>query len=151
MASNQITRGNASAGALNVREDLTVGGSVIATGVMMVSQVALGMAAGGGGAFAWANPTDGTIVIDRLTLHISDTAASGTAIDIGIADDATTSSDTLLDGVSAQSTLPLNSDGDATTEQNPPREMTADQYVTATHSAAVTSFAATAYIYWHAA
>ena len=151
MASNQITRGNASTGALTVREDLTVDGNILAPGVMMASgPITLGSAAGAGMGFAWANPLDGAIVVDRVIVSISDASAQGNTMDIGVADDATTSADNLIDGASTQSTLLISSDGDTTPENNGPQSMTADQYVTCTLSAAVTSFAATAYIYWHA-
>ena len=71
-------------------------------GESKVAFVTVTGAAGSSGVFAsWANPEAGTIVITRATLHIATQSTGASTLDIGTtATSATTSSDTLIDGVS---------------------------------------------------
>lgn len=77
------------------------GGNVIAGAAERIryAKVALGEATGAGGMLAWQNPEEVAIIVIRLVLDIT-TEATGAAIaNFGPAANATTSSDTLIDGV----------------------------------------------------
>ena len=103
---NLATKGKILAGEMAITDtssDAGIGGIV-----PRVSKVTMTAATGAGGALAWANPTGQTIVVTKIDIHI--TAASGTAtIDAGVAADATTSNDTLIDGQSTAATGVINS------------------------------------------
>jgi hypothetical protein len=77
------------------------GGNVIAGAAERIrtAVVALTEDTGAGGMLAWQNPEDRPIIVIRLVLDIT-TEATGAAIaNFGPAANATTSNDTLIDGV----------------------------------------------------
>lgn len=77
------------------------GGTVIEGAAQRIRRVSVALSddTGAGGMLGWQNPEDVAIIVTRLVLDIT-TEATGAAIaNFGPAANATTSSDTLLDGV----------------------------------------------------
>lgn len=141
MAYNQITQGAALAGDVII-EDNSVGAPVPRT-----SKVAMTAATGAGGALAWANPTGATIIVTKIDIHI--TTGSGTAtIDAGVAANATTSNDTLIDGQSTATAGVINSAVHHGTNGAGAVAVTSSQYITGSISGTIGSFAGNAYITW---
>lgn len=65
-----------------------------------IVKVALAAADTGGGVLAWVNPESSSIIITRVILDITTKSTGACTLDVGTtATNATTSSDTLLDGV----------------------------------------------------
>jgi len=54
-------------------------------------------------AFAWQNPENSKIIVDRVILRITTPGASGATMDIGVAADGATNGDNLIDGVDISS------------------------------------------------
>lgn len=119
---------------------------------MKIAKVALaGVAAATGGAlFAWANPENVSIIIDRLELDIT-TKSTGVATgDFGIAADATTSSDNLIDGYTLSGTEKVvNNIDDKGVNGKSVQKMTTAQYLTGTGSATTAGLVGFAYIHYH--
>ena len=66
----------------------------------LIERVALTASDAAGGVFAWANPWETGITIQRVIISITTAASAACTIDIGTtATSAATSSDTLLDGL----------------------------------------------------
>lgn len=81
---------------------VTLGGTTIATTnrITKIAKVALAAADTGGGVLAWANPESGSIIITRVVLDVTTKSTAACTLDVGTtATSATTSSDTLLDGL----------------------------------------------------
>lgn len=81
---------------------VTLGGTNIATSnrVPKIAKVALSAIDTGGGVLSWANPESGSIIITRVVIDVTTKATAACSIDVGTtAVSATTSSDTLMDGV----------------------------------------------------
>lgn len=103
-------------------------------------------AAGSSGVFAsWANPEAVSIVITRTTLHIATQSTGASTLDIGTtASSATTSSDTLIDGVSAATAGVFDNLNDAGSNGKSRQTLAAAKWVTvAEASGDVTALAAT--------
>lgn len=66
---------------------------------VLVAKVALGVADTAGGVLAWANPTGGSILVQRVILDVTTKATGACTLDVGVAANGTTLNDTLLDGV----------------------------------------------------
>lgn len=66
---------------------------------VLVAKVALGVSDTAGGVLAWANPTGGSILVQRVILDVTTKATGACTLDVGVAADGTTLNDTLLDGV----------------------------------------------------
>jgi len=65
-----------------------------------IARVALAAVDTAGGVFAWANPEAGDILISRLVIDVTTKSTGASTVDIGTtATNATTSSDTLIDGL----------------------------------------------------
>lgn len=77
------------------------GGNVIegAAERLRTATVALAAATGAGGILAWQNPEDRPIIVTRIVLDVTTKSTGAATADFGPAANATTSSDTLLDGV----------------------------------------------------
>lgn len=60
----------------------------------------LAAVAGAGGVAAIANPEGRKLIVDRLFLHVETPSSGACTVDAGIAADAVTLSDNLIDGVS---------------------------------------------------
>jgi hypothetical protein len=81
---------------------ITLGSTEIETTnrITKIVKVALGVADTGGGVLSWANPETGSIIITRVVLDVTTKSTSACTLDVGTtAASATTSSDTLIDGV----------------------------------------------------
>ncbi len=88
-----------SSGTLDIKGTLKTGG-VALDRLVKVARVALTAADTAGGLFAWANPEASDILIERVLLDVTTKATGACTADIGTtATNATTSSDTLIDGV----------------------------------------------------
>ena len=105
-------------------------------------------ATGAGGALAWANPTGETIIVTKLDVHISTGSGSAT-IDAGVAANATTSNDTLIDGQSTATAAVINSAVHHGTNGLGAVPMTSSQYITGSITGSIGSFVGTAYISWY--
>lgn len=106
-------------------------------------KVKLGVAAGGGGVAAVANPFGRRVLIGRVFLDVT-TGVAQTA-DIGVAANGTTSSDTLLDGVSIATGIYDNADNKGTNGLYGVA-WSATQFVTATASGTPTGLVGNLYI-----
>lgn len=91
----------------------------------------------GGGVASVANPLGVDLIIVDCYLDITTAATTATnTVDVGVAANGTTSSDTLLDGKAAAAGLfSADNDTDNGTNGAVPRRWSASQYVTATASA----------------
>jgi len=135
------------------QEVATFGGAYKA---MKVAKVALaGVAATTGGAlFAWANPEIATIIIDRLQLDITTKSTGAASGDFGVAADATTSSDTLIDGYALGGTekvVDTMLTADRGTNGLVSVKMTTAQVLTGTGSATTAGLVGNVYIHYHIA
>lgn len=93
---NQVSRGPIKAKGLALSDN----GAAVATRVPKVARVALGTGTSGGGVFAWQNPEAGAIAVTRVLLDVTTAATAAATVDVGTtATSATTSSDTLIDGL----------------------------------------------------
>lgn len=106
----------------------------------------------GGDALGLANPEGADLLITRFMLNIT-TAATGSAnVDAGVAADATTSADDLIDGADVGSAAAIfdNIDDQGTNGQSL-LEWGSDEYVTVTPSATLAGLVGKYYIeYVHA-
>jgi len=135
------------------QEVATFGGSYKA---MKVAKVAIaGVAATTGGAlFAWANPEIATIIIDRFQIDITTKSTGAAAGDFGIATDATTSSDNLIDGYALGGTekvVDTMLTGDLGTNGKVNQKMTVTQVLTGTGAATTAGLVGNVYIHYHIA
>lgn len=65
-----------------------------------VERVALAASDAAGGVFAWQNPHENPVIIQRVDLYVTTVATAACTLDIGsTATSAATSSDNLIDGV----------------------------------------------------
>jgi hypothetical protein len=101
-----------------------------------------------GGVLAWANPEGVPIVVTRLLVNISDASGGAGTINFGVAADATTASDTLIDGTDAEVAGFVCNIKNAGTNGKSAATMSATQFLTGTASAPLTTFAGTAYIHY---
>ena len=100
-----------------------------------VARVALAQVDTAGGVFAWANPTGGTIIIQSVAMDVTTVSSGACAIDVGVAANATTSSDTIIDGASVATTARVVDDQkDAGTNGTGAQRCTSSQFVTASVS-----------------
>lgn len=74
---------------------------------VMCDRIALASVATAGGAFAWQNPLD-VKVLATVVVDITAAAPATRTLDIGPAADATTLSDTILDGIAADAVAVYN-------------------------------------------
>jgi len=131
----------------------TIGGAYKA---IKVAKVAIaGVAATTGGAlFAWANPENATIIIDRLQIDITTKSTGAAAVDFGVAADATTSSDNLIDGYAAGGTekvVDTMLTADLGTNGKVNQKMTTAQVLTGTGAATTAGLVGNVYIHYHIA
>lgn len=83
-----------------------------------------------GQVLAWANPEGQSILVLGLFLDITTASSGACTLDIGVAADAVTSNDSLIDGASAAAAGVLNSASNAGTNGRMSRKVTSSQYVT---------------------
>lgn len=101
----------------------------------------------GGDALGLANPEGVDLIITRFILRITTPANGSANVDAGVAADATTSSDTLIDEVDVGSAAALfgNIDDQGTNGQSV-EEWGSDEYVTVTPDATLAGLVGTYYI-----
>jgi hypothetical protein len=102
----------------------------------------------GGDVLAWANPEGAPIVVTRLLVNISDASGGAGTINFGVAVDATTGSDTLIDGADAEVAGFICNIKNAGTNGKSAATMSSTQFLTGTASASLTTFAGKAYIHY---
>jgi hypothetical protein len=101
-----------------------------------------------GGVVSLANPLGAALIIHECYLNITTAATTATnTIDVGVAANGTTSSDTLLDGKAAAAGLfSADNDTDNGTNGGVPRRWGATEYVTGTASATLAGMVGTIHI-----
>jgi hypothetical protein len=83
-----------------------------------------------GGLFAWDNPESNPVEVIGVTLDIRTASSGACTVDVGVAANATTSNDTLIDGVSIAAAGTKSTAADPGTNGKASRKATAAQYVT---------------------
>ena len=117
------------------------GGSVRAPLVQTETLIAKVPLSGGddtpGGLAAWQNPTGADVVVGAYLVKVASASGASCVIDVGVAGDGTTVSDTLLDGLdlgsgsSPAAPHVLDTDADAGTNGSFSRLVRLDEWVTA--------------------
>lgn len=109
-----------------------------------------------GAVLSWANPTGKTIMVQNVIIDMT-TAPTDTAagLDVGVAANGTTSSDTLIDGVVLAAAGVFNAIKNAGTNGSCNRKVTSSQYITGTSVVGghldLAAFVGTAYIQYRIA
>lgn len=117
-----------------------------------IAKVALaGVAATTGGAlFAWQNPENASIIVDRLEIDITTKSTGAATFDFGTAANGTTTSDNLIDGYNANATEKVvNNIDDKGTNGKSVQKMTTSQFVTGTGSATTAGLVGFVYIHYY--
>jgi hypothetical protein len=128
---------------------LTVESGAVISGLPRVTKVALAAGTAAGGVLSWANPAGASIIVHNIVLDITTQSTGASTIDVGVAANGTTSSDTLIDGVSGAAAGVFNSATNAGSNGSMSRKMTSTQFVTASQaSGAVAGLVGSAYITW---
>lgn len=130
-----VTYLSATSGYVNINEFYQNDGWVSHRGALTFPS-----AATSGGVLSWINPTGETIMIRNVIFDIT-TAASvtGITLDVGVAAGGSTTSDTLMDGVSLDTAIVANNINNVGTNGKSFAKATSTQYITATPSAACTT------------
>ena len=103
----------------------------------------------GGDALGLLNPEGVDLIITRVIVDITTEATGAATMDVGLAAAATTSDDTLLDGIDVGSAAALFDSGDETdsgTDGKIGRRWESDYYLTATPSASLAGLVGNIYI-----
>ena len=114
---------------------------------------ALALVGTAGGVFSWANPEAGAILVQHVVLNVTTKATGACTIDVGTtATNATTLSDTLIDGVDVNAAAGIfTNDESAGTNGKPFKRLAAGKWVTASvASGAITGLVGTYEIYYTA-
>jgi hypothetical protein len=117
-----------------------------------IAKVALaGVAATTGGAlFAWQNPENVSIIVDRLEIDITTKSTGAATADFGTAANGTTTSDNLIDGYNVNATEKVvNNITDAGTNGKSVQKMTTSQFITGTGSATTAGLVGFVYIHYY--
>ena len=116
-----------------------------------VARVALAAVDTAGGVFAWANPTGGTIIVTGVAVDVTTVSSGACTIDVGVANNGTTLSDTLIDGASTATTARvIDHVKDAGTNGTAAQRCTSTQFVTGSvASGASAGIVGFAYITYH--
>jgi hypothetical protein len=136
-------------GTLTVNGTMTIAATAT-VGVPRVTKVALAAVDTAGGVFAWANPAGAAILVHSVHLDVTTFTTGACTIDVGVAANATTLNDTLIDGASlATAAKTLNSATNAGTNGSMSRKVTSTQFVTGSvASGASAGLVGNAYIVW---
>ena len=103
--------------------------------------------AAGDHGFSWANPEGEDIMVTDFILDITTEATGSATMDIGVAANGTTASDTLLDGVNVGAAAILaSSDVSGGTNGLGAVKMSSSQYITADASASVAGLVGSFYV-----
>lgn len=136
-------------GTLTINGTVTVSDTATAVPFVRVTKVALAAGTAGGGVLSWANPAGASIIVHHIILDITTQSTGASTIDVGVAANGTTSSDTLIDGVSGAAAGVFNSATHAGSNGGMARKVTSTQFVTASQaSGAVAGLVGSAYIAW---
>jgi len=106
---------------------------------LIVQKVPLVAAADGtaGAVLAWANPTGQSIIVEKVIAEITHAATDALgAVDIGVAANGTTASDTIIDGLVIDTVGTFSPVGSGGTNGKGDRLMTSGQYITGTSKTA---------------
>lgn len=168
MATQQFTRGKGGIGhlltnaitfagtalsftAAQFNQVMAAFGTVTFSRAVKVARVALTAtsATTGGAVAAWQNPEAGAILITNVVLDVTTQSTGAAALDIGTtATSATTSSDTLLDGVSVAAAGTFDNITDKGTNGKSRQRLATGKWVTATGSADTAGLAGYMYVYY---
>ena len=136
-------------GTLTLNGTLAVANGAVVSGLPRVTKVALAAGTAAGGVLSWANPAGASIIVHNIALDITTQSTSASTIDVGVAANGTTSSDTLIDGVSGAAAGVFNSATNAGSNGSMSRKMTSTQFITASQATgAVAGLVGSAYITW---
>jgi hypothetical protein len=119
--------------------------------IQMVEKQTLAAVSTGGGVVSWANPTGGTIVITRAIFNLTTASTAAATVDCGVAANATTSNDTLIDGLDVNAAAGIfdNTENGGSNGKNQVKA-TSSQYVTCSRASGETAgLAGSMYIYYH--
>lgn len=119
---------------------------------LKIARVALAAVDTAGGVFAWQNPEAGSIVISRVEVNVTTVATGACTLDIGTtATNATTSSDTLIDGLDVNAATGLfDNITDKGTNGKSRQLLASGKWVTASKASGATAgLVGYAYIYYH--
>jgi hypothetical protein len=102
-------------------------------GALKKATGALGVADTAGGVFSWANPEAGFILIKHVVLNVTTKSTGACTLDVGTtAVNATTTSDTLIDGVDVNAATGIfTNDESAGTNGKPQKRLASGKWVTA--------------------
>lgn len=101
----------------------------------------------GGAVLSFANPFGGDAIVEDIVIDLTTVATGEATIDVGVAANGTTSSDTLLDGLDAHTaTGYFTASNKPGTKGGVKRLITSTQYITATASATLAGLVGTATI-----
>ena len=117
-----------------------------------VAKVALNAVDTAGGIFAWANPENGAIIVERVYIDVTTHATAACTVDIGTtATSATTLSDNLIDGVDVgTATITTDNLQSPSTNGKQLQRLAAGKWVTAsTASGASAGIVGNAWIQYH--
>lgn len=119
--------------------------------IIKVERQALAAVRTAGGVLGWTNPTGGSIIVTEIILDVTTASSGASTIDCGIATNATTLNDTLIDGVSGAAIAVLDSVEDQGTNGAGATKATTTQAVTCSEASGdVTGIAGFAYIFYFA-
>lgn len=98
---------------------------------------------------AWANPAGIDILVLDVIVDVTTKSTDAADMNVGVAADAVTSSDTLIDGLDVGTAIIFGSVGaNAGTNGRQSRKMTSTQFITFNGSAATTGLVGTARVIW---
>lgn len=126
-------------------------GTVTFSRAVKVARVALTATAAttGGAVAAWQNPEAGAILITNVVLDVTTQSTGAAALDVGTtATNATTSSDTLLDGVSVAAAGTFDNVTDKGTNGKSRQRLASGKWVTVTGSADTAGLVGFLYVYY---
>lgn len=115
-----------------------------------VARVALAAPASASNVFTWANPEATAILVTRVILDVTTQTTGACSIDVGYtATTSTTSSDTLIDGLSIATAGVYDNIEDQGTNGKATVKAAVGKWVTGTSSADATGLVGFAYIHYH--
>jgi hypothetical protein len=136
-------------GTLTLNGTLAVANGAVVSGLPRVTKVALSAGTAAGGVLSWANPAGASIIVHNIAIDITTGSSVASTIDVGVAANGATLSDTLIDGVSGATAGVFNSATNAGTNGRMSRKVASTEFVTASQaSGTVTGLAGSAYITW---
>jgi hypothetical protein len=120
-------------------------------GLKIAKVALLGVAATTGGAlFAWQNPENVPIVVDRLEIDITTKSTGAANGNFGVAANGTTSSANLIDTYALGGTEKVvNNIDDKGTNGKSVQKMTTSQFITGTGSASTVGLVGSVYIHYY--